>query len=879
MKFFARLRLKRQRERELDEEIRAHLAMASRERMEQGESPAEAEANSLREFGNTMLVKEVTRDMWGWRWLEALLQDARYGLRQLRHNPGFTAVAVITLALGIGANTAIFSLLDPLLLRELPVRNPQELVCISSAGTLGNEAQGYISEVQAYYSYRDDAQAFSGVAAYTPPGSYKVTIDGRTNTADGEIVSENYFRVLGVQPYWGSPFTRANSQSAPGNPVVLSFEYWRKALTGDRNAIGKVILVDKIAYTIAGVTPPEFFGTEVGESPAIYLPLDGRLSESDRERAEWVTILARLKPGVSIAQAGAGLTPLFKQMVRASTLPEVTKREHMARLLLTPANRGLSDLRQRFGGPAVILMVIVGLVLVIACANVANLFLAFGASRRREIALRLTMGAGRWRLVRLLLVRAALVAIAGAAVGLLAAKWTAAILVGSLSTAGSPVMLQAGVSLRVLVFTIAVTGLAVLLAALMPALSATRVKLSEDLRMHPGAGILSPRSRVGKTLLLAQISICVVLLAGAGLLLRSLVKLETFNPGFDRDHVLAVSLRSAARDRTVEQQKVSYGGLLARVRALPGVRSAAYSAYLPISGREFGINITVEGHTLSQGETANTLFDEVSPGYFETMGIPLVMGRDFQQQDPGRRFHVAVINQTMARRFFGPTNPLGKHFSLVEGHQHQPIEIIGVVADSKYTSLREKTQDCFYVPVAYGRTLDVRTSGNPGAIAGTVRKAIQLYGGSIEVTGIQTLREQIDESLHQDRLVTALCSAFGVLALALTCVGLYGVLSLGVAQRTNEMGVRAALGASPADIYRLVVGQGIRLAAIGLALGIVAALCLTRFMESLIYDVKPTDPLTLAGVSVVLIGVALLASWVPARRAMKVDPMTALRHE
>ncbi len=362
-------------------------------------------------------------------------------------------------------------------------------------------------------------------------------------------------------------------------------------------------------------------------------------------------------------------------------------------------------------------------------------------------------------------------------------------------------------------------------------------------------------------------------------MLHSLVKLETFNPGFDRDHVLAVSLQSSARGRTAEQRRASYRALLARVRALPGVRSAADSGFLPIGGREMGINITVEGYTLGKGETANTLFDEVSPGYFETMGIPLIMGRDFEQQDVGRRFHVALINQTMARRFFGSTNPLGKHFSFVEGHQHQPIEIIGVVADSKYNSLREKTQDFFYLPMAYGQTLDVRTSANPGAIAGTVRKVIQLYGGSIEVTGIQTLREQIDESLHQDHLVTALCSAFGVLALALACVGLYGVLSLGVAQRTNEMGVRAALGARPADIYRLVVGQGIRLAAIGLALGIVTALGTTRFMASLIYDVKPTDPLTLAGVSVVLIGVALLASWVPARRAMKVDPMTALRHE
>jgi predicted permease len=806
-----------------------------------------------------------------------LTGDLRYGLRQLRRSPGFTLIAVTTLAFGIGANTAIFSLLDPLLLRSLPVPKPQELVCISSAGSLGNAGQGYSSELDAYYIYRDHAQAFSGVAAYTPVGSYEIGAGGKTRVAAAEIVSGNYFSVLGVRPYLGSFFTRETSHGALGNPAVISYVYWERAFSGSPGVIGKAIVVDNAPYTIVGIAPPAFFGAEVGERPDIYLPVEGRLPEADAERATWVIILARLRPAVSLVQARASLDPLFHQYVRRSMLPEVEKREAMARVVVTPARRGLSDLRDRFGVPAVILMAVVGLILLIACANVANLFLAFGASRRREMAVRLAMGAGRWRLIRLLLARAALAAAAGAVVGLLAAKWIAAMLAASLSTADSPVILTAGLNVRVLVFTVAVTVVTILLAGVAPALSSTRVSLSEELKMYPGSGFSSPRSRLSKSLLIVQTAICVILLTGAGLLLHSLVMLETFNPGFDRDHILAVSIQNAARGRTAEQESSSYAQLLDGVKSLPGVRSAAYSAFLPVSGREMGVNIEVEGYTLGRGETANTLFDLVSPGYFETMGIPLVMGRDFRQEDARRPFLVAVINQTMAHRFFGLSSPLGKHFRLVEGNRR--LEIIGVVADSKYNSLRETPQDFFYVRSAYGQTLDVRAAGDPAAMAGAVRKLIQTYGGPIEIAGIRTLREEIDGSLHQDRLVAALCSAFGVLALALTCVGLYGVLSFSVSRRTSEIGIRIALGARPSDIFWLVVGQGVKLAVVGLGLGLVGALALTRLLLGVLYGVKPTDPWTLAGVALLLTGVAVFASYIPARRATKVAPMEALRYE
>jgi len=878
VKFHLPFKRRRERERELDEELRAHLAMAVGERIEQGEDPAEAEANARREFGNVPLVKEVTRDQWGWRWLETLLQDLRYGLRQLRRNLGFTIVAIVTLALGIGANTAIFSLLDPLLLRDLPVYRPHELVCMSSAGSLGKAGIGYLSEIDAYYSYRDQAQGLSGVAAYGPSGAYKVSVDGNTSTAEGRVVSGNYFTVLGVHPSLGSFFTRETSQNGLGNPVVISFDFWRRQFKGDREAIGKVISIDNAAYTIFGVAPPGFFGTVVGESPDVYLSLDGHLSQADRQRAAWVTIIARRKPGISISQLRAGLYPLFTQIVRKSELPEVEKRESMARLVVTPASRGLSGLRQKFGLAAKILMGIVGLVLLIACANAANLFLAYGAGHRREMAVRLALGAGRWRLTRLLLARSALIAIAGAIIGLLVAQWTDSILLGSLSTAGSPAVLRAGLSVRLLLFTVVITGLTALLAGLVPSIFPSRVNFNEELAAHPGAGFLSQRSKVSNTFLLAQISVCAILLAGAGLLLRSLVILETFNPGFDRDHVLAVSLHDTAQGSTPIEQTVSYKELLDRVRSLPGVSSGAYSAFLPISSHEMGINIEVEGYTLGQGETANILFSPVSPGYFETLGITVLMGRGFEEQDATRPFRVAIINQAMAHRFFGSRNPIGKHFKFVEGNR-PPVEIIGVVANSKYNNLREQSQDFFYVPVAYGQTLEIRSAGAPGAIVDTVRKAVQVSGGSIEVAAIQTLRAQIDESLHQDRLVAALCSVFGALALVLVCIGLYGVLSFSIARRTHEIGIRMALGAEKRDVLRMVLGQGMKLALIGIAIGIGGALALTRLLSSLLYGVKPTDPLTFVGVSLILMAVALLACYIPARRAAKVDPMVALRYE
>lgn len=809
--------------------------------------------------------------------LQDLWQDLRFGVRMLAKDPGFTAIAVLTLALGIGANTAIFSILDPLLLRKLPVRNPDELVWVNAAGTLGPlEA----SEVQSFYRYRDKNSVFSGVLAFSPVGDCEVMRNGQESSARDESVSGTYFSALGVRPFAGRLLTPEDDQTVFGNTaVVLSYNYWRRTFSSDMKIVGETIVLNGNPSTIVGVTPPGFFGVEVGNSPDFYLPLGDKTPIDDYRRAQWVTILARLKPGVSLTQAQAGLEPLFEQNVRESTLPEIEKREIMARLVLMPAGRGVSDLRARFSLPAQILMGVVGLILLIACANVANLLLARGMARRREITVRLALGAGRWRLIRQLLAESALLATWGALAGVIAGKWASGFLVASLSTKKRTVSLEAGLNGRVFLFGIGVSILTVLLCGLAPALTATRADLAHDLKVQNGcAGRSSGRGQLGKLLVVAQVAFSVMVLIGAGLLLHSLLNLETSDVGLDRDHVLMISMSGHAAGRSPVQLADLYDQLLDRAKSLPGVRSASYSAFSPVSGTGVGVNVVVEGYALQPGETANDLFVGVSSGYFDTMGIPLLAGREFTRDDVHTKAPVLIINRTMARRYFGDRNPLGKHIQFVEG-KHPPMEIVGVIADSKYNDLHEKTFDFFYVPGGTGRVLDVRAVGNPKLLIGPLRELILSLDSSITIASVQTLRQEIDESLHQDYLVATLCSIFSMLALLLTCIGLYGTLAFGVARRKNEIGVRMALGATPRDIFSLIVGQGLRLTIAGLLLGVAGAMVAASILASLLFGVTQADPLTLTAVCFIFTCASIFACAVPARRAMRVDPVVALRQE
>ena len=880
-------------DQELDEELGYHLEQKTQHYMAQGRSPQGARRAARLEMGGLEKRKEECRDARQITWLQDFLQDIHYGLRILRKSPGFTIVAVLTLALGIGANAAIFSILDPLLLQKLPVHNPDELVWVSSTGTLGRPAEG--SEIETYYAYRDKASAFASVLAFSGIAPYEVTYDGRKISANGELVSVNYFAALGVRPFAGHLLADSDQHGPPA--LVVSFAFWKRALNSNPEAIGKVVTfgdqsdashtgsVPQHSFTVVGIAPPEFFGAKVGESPDFYAPLNATdLPTQDYWQTQWVTILARLKPGISLAQAQTSLNPLLHEVEKTSTLPQIERDEDFANVLLAFASRGLSDARAKFSLPARILMTVVGLLLLIACGNVTNLLLARGMARKREFTVRLALGAGRWRVIRQLLTESTLLALAGAVAGLAVGYWTSRLLLASLSTRQLPVVLSTGLNLRTLLFTTAVLALTVLVCGLAPALAATRGELSEELKVQgSGSHRSSAQSRMSNALLVAQIALSMVLLAAAGLLLRSLFNLETFDAGFNREKVLTVTMSGYSASRSRDQIAQFYVQLLDRVRQLPGVHSASYSSFTPISGKEVGINVVVEGYTLRPGEVANERFVGVSPEYFETMGIPLLAGRDFTEQDvrPDSPSNLsttaAIINQTMARRFFGNVSPLGKHFHFVEGHR-PPLEIVGVVADSKYNDLRESPTDFFYIPGTHG-DIEIRTDGSAKTLAGSLPAIFHSLDRSVTITGIRSLREQVDESLHSDRLIAALCAAFSILALVLTCVGLYGALTFNLARRTSEIGIRMALGANQRDIFRLVVGQGLRLTIAGLILGIVAALGTGSLLGSMLFAVKQTDPLTFLGVSIALLCAAALACYIPARRAMRVDPMVALRYE
>ena len=873
---------RRKRDEELDDEIESHLKMATRERVERGESSTQAEVSARRELGNVGLVKEATRDVWGWRWIGDAAQDVRYGLRMLRKSPGFTAMAVLTLALGIGANAAIFSILDPLLLRKLPVKNPDELVLVHGAGSLHSENG---SEYSSYLIYHDNNTVFSGVFAAGDISSAPVTSNGQTLPVEGEPVSGSFFSVLGMHPYRGRLLDESDSRPPSGEPVVvLSFNYWRYAFDANDAVIGKTILVRGVARTIVGVAPPGFFGVDVGRDPSFYTPIGSKPNNDER----WVWILGRLKPNLSLAQAQTGLDPIFKHAMEISTLPEIEKLQDMSRLELESAARGLSQLREKFSLSGRIVMAVVALVLLIACSNVASLLFARGTARRKEITVRLALGAGRWRLVRQLLTESVLLALIGAALGVLAASWASRLLITSLSAENSQILLAAGVNGRVLLFSLGVLVLAVLLFGLAPALAATRGGLAQGLKVNSSSvGRTGRRSLLAKSPVVIQVAVCVAVLAGAGLLLHSLYNLETADVGFDRNNVIAVSFSCCTAGRTPDQALALYDQIIAKAKSLPGVRSAGITSYSQTNGL-LGINVAVEGDTRRAVEEQHVFFNAISSGYFETSGIPILAGRDFTEQDSANAPFAAIINRTMARHYFGETNPVGKRFRFVEG-RWPPIEIVGVAADSVYNDMREETPDFVYVkrqqltalhptPGVRG-VLDVRASGNAKLLAGPLRDLIRSFDSTAAITSIKTLREQIDLSLHQDRLIAALCSIFSLLALVLTGVGLYGTLSFSVAQRTNEIGIRMALGARPGNIFGLVIGQGMRLVIVGLVIGAAGALASASLLAKLLFGVKGADPVTFVGVSVVLIVAAILACYLPARRAMRVDPIVALRDE
>jgi predicted permease len=876
MKFFAWLRLKKQRERELDEEIRSHLAMASRERMEQGESPAEAEANARREFGNAMLVKEVTRDMWGWRWLETLLQDARYGLRQLRHNPGFTAVAVITLALGIGANTAMFSVVNAVLLRPLPFRNPGRLVAIHGlpAARVAH-LNGLPNFIAGWEDWVGKTRTLRGVSIYDTAG---------VNVAGGEqpehlpaaAVSANFFQLLGVGAARGRTFLP--QEGSPGHAVaIISYDLWQGRFAADRSIVGKLIDLAGKPYTVVGVMPPGF---EFPGDTQIWVPSFGTVAMTlFGQQAVAIRAVARLKHGITPEQARSELAVFLEHMNQGHAGPFTSK------VTVTPLRL---ELVKNVRSVLLVLMGAVGLVLLIACADVANLLMARNAGRAHELAVRAAMGAGRRRLLRQLLTESLLLSLSGGAAGVAIGAGgvrLARALISPSVMAAQTIHLDG----RVLIFTLAVAVATGVVSGLLPAFGSSKVVLTEALKEaagRPGPSVsFSADHSLRWGLGSLEVAVALILLIGASLLIESLFTLSNVNPGFRSHHLLTARFfLTGPAYRPSGRQTAFYKQVLNRVRALHGVRGAAFVTSLPLGG---GVSVMYSVGLLGT-RTANpdtsgkwAIYCRVSPDYFRAMGIPLLEGRAFNELDRTGSPPVVVVSRTMARRFWPGQDPIGKRIFTFLFYPPQWMTVVGIVGDVRHWGLTEQPDPEMYVPLlqAPPDSAFLVVHSNGPLSAADLRRAVQGVDPSEPVAFVQTMQELISVATAGPRFRAELLAIFAGLALLLALIGVYGVVSYSVAQRTHEIGIRMALGAQGSDVLRLLIRQGITLAAAGLSVGIAGALALTRLLSSLLYGVRPTDPPTFVAASLILTGATLLACYIPARRALKVDPMTALRHE
>ena len=882
-------------------EIHAHLEHETERLKEQGLNEEEARAAARRAFGNVTQAQERFFESGRWPWWDHFVQDLRFSLRTLRKNPAFTVIAVLTLALGIGANTAIFSLLNAVLLRPLPVEKPEELVLLGRGRAAGSAGDFADTELYSYPFYRQvlqKNQVFRGASAILslPLGMHGL-VAGRTELEllHVQLVSGSYFHLLGVKPLLGRSLAEAEDEPAGGHPVAMvSYSWWDERSGRDPAIAGKTVTFGSTVYTIVGVTPPGFFGTAVGQSPDVWIPLSMEKQVSpgwnglDDKWFQSLYILGRLKRGVTIGQAQAQVNLLANQIWRDYAGSTLTKQQQddlrRAQIELTSIEHGLPHIRYGAEMPLEILMAVVGLVLLIVCANLANLLLARATTREREIAVRMSLGAGRGRLVRQLLTESLVLALSGAALGMLFAGWAGKVLVAMVPHGDEPLLLNVAPDARVLGFTLLVSLATALLCGLAPALRATRVALGSSLKEARGSVAAASRTRLAKALIVSQVALSLVLLIGAGLFLRTLVNLSNVDTGFNKENVLLFGIDAPAVGYKEDARLVAlYQQIEQRVSALPGVRAASISFFTFDQG-EWTSPVSVVGRSPTPQDDMMVTHNVVGPGYFRTMGIPLLLGRAFGQRDTGASPKVAIINETFARWRLPGGSPIGKHFGLGADPKHSnDIEVVGVVKDAKYQDLGERPFPAAYYPytqhVQYLSDFEVRYSGNPEAMVAEVRQAVSQIDRSLPLAYTGTLVEQVDRSLTGQSLMARLSTCFGMLAAFLACIGIYGLAAYAVTRRTNEIGIRMALGAEASGVLWMVMRESLTLAALGVAIGIPVSLAATRLIESVLFGLKGTDPATVALAGLVMIAVAALAAYLPARRASKVDPMVALRYE
>ena len=827
--------------------------------------------------------------------MNSVWHDLRYAVRMLRKNPGFTCVAVLTLALGIGANAAIFSLTDAVLLQSLPVTDPSQLTAIASYDPKSGPSADRSFSYPMYQDLRDKNDVFSGVLA-RGGAQMNVSYDGRNDRVRGELVSGNYFEVLGVRPWAGRLFTQDDDRTPGAHPVaVLSYRFWEQRFGKDPGLVGKTILVNEHPLTVIGVTPPEFYGLELSSNADVRVPLMMTpvfnpipRTRLQSRRHQWLTLMARRKAGVTLAQAEASLELLYHQ-IRAGEeqqLPADTsttdRQQFLAmKIQLRPGNQGFQHLQREMRTPLLLLFGATCIVLLILCANLANLLLARDAARNQEIAVRLALGAGRLRLLRQWLTEAVLLSLVGAVAGLLVALWVRTALLAFIPV-DYRMNLDVPPGWRFAGFILLVSLIVGVVLGLAPALRAARSSSALALRGESrtfvsGGGLFSLRSG----LILVQVALSLPLLIVSALFLTSLKNLRGVETGFGKNNVLIAAINPALNGYSPEKTQSFYRDLLLGLRAIPGVQAASLASDSPISGGWDQLGLVVEGYQPREGEQLVAQSTIVSPDYFRSLGISLIAGRDFNDQDTSGAPKVAIINEKMAHYFFGDTNPLGRKI----GTDDTPdTMIIGVVKDAQYLSLREPPLRHFYEPIMqqprlFDLTMHLKTVGEPSAVVDQVRAQVQKIDPHLPLYDVKTLTAQIDESLAQERVVTWLCTAFGLLATLLSALGLYGVLAFSVAQRTREIGIRVALGAQARDVFKLIIGQGMLLVTVGVTIGLVASLGLTRLIATLLFGITPTNATTFIAASVGLAVLALLACYIPARRATKVDPLEALRYE
>ncbi len=862
-------------ERILDDELRSFVEMSAAEKMRDGASPIEARRLAILELGGIEQVKERVRADRHGGWLDEVGRDVRYACRMFTRAPAVTVVIVLTLALGIGANTAIFSLIDALMLRWLPVRNPQELVQIKFERSNVDSVSYPIARALA-----EQHEIFTGVAGFFG-FSFDVGSPGFVSRTPGAIVTGGYFETLRLNPVAGRLLTREDDE--PGAPLVtvISYGYWERQLALSIGAIGQSVRINGVPVTIVGVSPRGFVGANVGAIADITMAV-AALPTVQPSAAPllgpgnfWLRVLARPAPGVSIPQATARLNAVWSQIAESVIAPHwpAARRKAMAdsRFELSPGGTGWTYLRGLYQKPLFVLMGLVGLVLLAACANVATLLLARASARRREIAVRLAIGAGRGRIVRQLLVESTLLALVGAAGGLVLAWLSGRFLVSLIAAGPAPIVFDLTPNRHILLFTTAVAIATGLFFGAAPALQATApgssAALREDARMS------GSRSRLLPALVSVQVAVSLILLAGAGLFVRTLQNLQHLDPGFNREGVLLVNLEG--RRTALPRQ------LLDDVRRLPGVVAAGLSTHTPLNGSVWSEPAVPAGQTVPERD--NAYFVGAGPDFFATMQIPLLSGREFTDRDSAESPAVAIVNEAFAGRHFAGRTPVGQHLSASMRGQRQDLEIVGVVRNTHAAGLRAAPPPTVYVAYAqltgdFPTTLAARAAGAPGPVASAIRQVLQSKLPNVPIE-VQPLSMQVEATIAREHMMATLAGGFGLIALALASIGLYGLLAYSVAQRTKEIGIRMALGAQPARVVALVLKGGVRLVLIGIALGLSAAWAASRWVESMLFGLTPADPAAIAGAVALLLAAAHLAAYLPARSAARLDPLSALRHE